>query len=86
MVSDKTIKKSQTQWVMQKLRNHGQISRNQCLRSYISRLSAIIWVLRDAGWEFDTRYKEVKTPFGKGRDYIYKMVREGREPKSCGKM
>ena len=32
------------------LKLHGFITRNKCLRNYISRLSAIIFVLRDEGF------------------------------------
>ncbi len=44
------------------MKNH-KIGRNECLRSYITRLAAIIYDLRKAGWIFTE--KEV------GGDYFY---------------
>lgn len=49
--------------VENKLLESGYITRNQCLRNYISRLSAIIQVLESEGWIFETQDK-------KG-DYVY---------------
>ena len=40
-------KQSQKDFVKNELKLHGFITRNKCLRNYISRLSAIIFVLRD---------------------------------------
>ena len=49
-----TGKHSQKEFVINELKLHGFITRNKCLRNYISRLSAIIFVLRDEGFEFET--------------------------------
>jgi biotin-(acetyl-CoA carboxylase) ligase len=57
--------KTQLNWVKQQLRQNGQISRNEALRNYISRLGAIILVLKKQGWQFETEWKE--------GDYIYKL-------------
>lgn len=45
---------SQLEWIKAKLIVNGQISRNECLANYISRLSGRILDLRKAGWEFRT--------------------------------
>lgn len=63
--------KTQLQRVESQLEQYGQISRNACLRNYISRLSAIIYTLQKQGWVFET--KEV------GGDYIYKVVVSPKE-------
>jgi hypothetical protein len=56
--------------VMKILIKTGKITRNQCLRMYISRLSAIIFELKERGWVFKSGY--VKTAYGK--DYAYYLV------------
>lgn len=48
------MKKSQKQRVINRLLERGEISRNQCLANYISRLSAIIQDLEEDGWIFET--------------------------------
>ena len=66
---------TQKNWVENHLINSGKITRNLCLRNYVSRLGAIISMLKDDGYEFDTEYIEVKTPFGKGKDYQYTVTK-----------
>lgn len=61
------MKPTQQQRVVSRLRTHGEISRNECLRNYISRLSAIIQDLEAEGWEFETKRR--------GGDYVY-VVKE----------
>lgn len=55
----------------QKIINHilevGGVSRNWCLREYISRCSAHILQLKREGWEFETIRHE--------GNYIYKMTK-----------
>lgn len=65
-------KETQRQKVIGKLLNDGFITRNECLRVYISRLSAIIQVLEQEGWEFsakddhgDYKYTTIKCPLTK---------------------
>lgn len=62
---------TQKEFVANRLRADGRISRNFCLKNYISRLGALINLLKKDGWEFDASYVNVETPFGKGRDYVY---------------
>ena len=66
---------TQKQWVEQRLNANGKITRNECLRNYISRLGAIIAMLKSDGWEFETKYIDVKTPFGTGKDYQYTVIK-----------
>lgn len=65
-------KQSQKDFVKNELKLHGFITRNKCLRNYISRLSAIIFVLRDEGFEFETKFVENKTAYGSTeKDFVY---------------
>lgn len=57
------MKQTQLQIIKDKLAKHGEISRNECLQNYISRLSAIIQRLESEGYEFTTEHR-------KG-DYVY---------------
>ena len=66
---------TQKQWVENRLNDDGKITRNTCLKNYISRLGAIISMLKDDGYEFNTQYIEVKTPFGKGKDFQYTVTK-----------
>lgn len=69
---------TQKEWVLHELNtNGGKITRNKCLRNYISRLGAIICDLKKDGYEFTGEYIEVKTPFGIGNDYMYTMKVRG---------
>lgn len=61
---------TQLNWVEKELRKKGFITRNECLRNYVTRLSAIIFRLKsEKGFEFKTSYIPNPTLFGK--DYIY---------------
>lgn len=62
-------KLTQTQRVEKRLVEVGYITRNQCLSVYpaITRLSAIIQVLEEKGFEFEA--KDVKG------DYVYKLIK-----------
>lgn len=64
-------KKSQKQRVLGQLKQYGQISRNACLKNYISRLSAIIYDLKKEGYEFTE--KEING------DYVYFLVDRSRD-------
>lgn len=60
-------KVTQKDRVVKRLKDVGQITRNECLRNYISRLGAIICDLTKEGWSFDT--KNVKG------DYVYVVTK-----------
>jgi hypothetical protein len=72
----------QIKWVEKQLIKRKRISRNECLRNYISRLGAIIHVLKERGYVFDSHWSMngevefhgdfVKTPNGK--DYVYTLL------------
>lgn len=70
---------TQKEFVANRLRADGRISRNFCLKNYISRLGALINLLKKDGWEFDASYVNVETPFGKSKDYVYKLIKAPKE-------
>lgn len=57
---------TQRQRVEKRLKEQGEIGRNECLRVYITRLAAIMLDLKKDGWEFLT--------VERGGDYVYKLV------------
>ena len=63
------MKKSQRLFVIDRLNKTGMISRNYCLSKYISRLSDIIFRLKQAGWEIEGETKKTKN----GSDFIYRV-------------
>jgi len=68
---------TQRVFVLSRLRENGEITRNECLRNYISRLSAIIYDLREIDdFEFEGFYRPIVNGNGKviGKDYVYKMI------------
>lgn len=68
-------KELQIDFVKRQLMQSGRVSRNQCLRHFISRLSSIIFRLRERyGMEFSGEYVDKTTPFGKDRDFVYKWT------------
>ena len=58
----------QEDFVIKKLDEVGVITRNECLRKYISRLGAIICDLKKKGFIFDAGF--IKTRFGQDYQYI----------------
>lgn len=64
------LNKTQESIVVKQLMETGKVSRNWCLRNYISRLGAIICNLNKDGWEIVGEY--VKTEHGK--DFVYTAV------------
>lgn len=66
---------TQREWVLAQLRAKGYITRNECLRNFISRLGAIICGLNKEG--YDITGENMVTEYG--RDYIYKI-----KPKQTG--
>lgn len=65
------IKNTQRQFITEQIIKTGSVTRNFALINYISRLSAIICDMQKDGYDFETSYVEVQTPFGTGRDYMY---------------
>jgi hypothetical protein len=60
------LKQTQKNRIINKLLKDGFITRNECLRNYISRLGAIISFLQDEGWKFEAFYDK--------NDYKYKLL------------
>ena len=66
-------KETQMSWVLQKLRETGDITRNECLDRRITRLGSIIHALkRDYGIPLVGRYYKTR----KGLDYRYYVNNE----------
>ena len=76
-------KMTQEDWVVSRLKKNGRVSRNECLRQYITRLSAIILNLRGDGWGFEASFEETNTLFG-DKDYVYTVTKqpEAKEAKA----
>ena len=54
---------------------NGQVSRNECLQNFITRLGAIICKLKGRGWEFQAGYeKSNPTGFKESKDYVYSVL------------
>lgn len=69
------MKTTQFTFVIERLDTYGEITRNQCLKVYISRLGAIIHTLKKEGWQFKTFTRETEKPDGsKGKDFVYLLV------------
>lgn len=66
------MKMSQVEFVKKRLEANGKVSRNECLRNYISRLGAIIYTLRREGYELEGKYVNTQN----GRDYVYYVKKE----------
>jgi len=61
---------TQEQWVKKQLKEKGSVTRNEALRTYISRLGAIICDLKKEGWDIEGKW--LKTDHGK--DFVYTLV------------
>ena len=61
--------KSQEQYVVNELLKNGQISRNQCLQKYITRLGALIYIIKNKNpqWEISAKFVKING----GKDYVY---------------
>lgn len=69
-------KQSQKDFVISQLNQTNEISRNLCLKNYITRLGAIVFQLKEDGYEFKTVWRENLKPDGtKGKDFVYKVTR-----------
>ena len=61
--------KSQEQYVVNELLKNGKISRNQCLQKYITRLGALIYIIKNKNpqWEISAKFEKING----GKDYVY---------------
>jgi hypothetical protein len=66
-----SIKLTQKKWVIEQLEQNGKITRNECLKNYITRLGAIICDLKKDGYEFE--YGEYLSYGTNKKDYIYRL-------------
>jgi hypothetical protein len=64
---------SQKKHVEEQVIKYGVISRNYCLKNYITRLSAIICDMQKKGYLFEVSRPKIMTPWGAGYDYVYTM-------------
>ena len=69
---------TQGQFIENKLLANGQITRNECLKEFITRLSSFICNLNANGYviEGKTSISTYKTRWGIKNDYIYKVVKK----------
>lgn len=66
------MKQTQKQWVIAQLKENGEITRNQCLSRYISRLGAIALTLKKEGWQLEG--------FNREGDYVYRIIKAPQKP------
>ena len=61
--------KSQENFVVNELLKNGKISRNQCLQKYITRLGALIYIIKNKNpqWEISAKFVKING----GKDYVY---------------
>ena len=78
--------KTQEKKVLEKLLADGRVTRNWALQSYITRLGAIIYNLKSAGWDIDARYERTHGGYGKGKDYVYVLINHKAPPKEVPKL
>ena len=69
-------KVTQRKWIVARLKECGEISRNECLRNYISRLGAHVLSLKSSGWNIVGGYRVVRNDGGNvvSKDYVYKWL------------
>jgi hypothetical protein len=73
------MRNNQKTLILQRLNETGSVSRNWCLRNYISRLGAIIQRLEEEGYQFSAGYVEDKELGYK--DYVYTLLLTPEEDK-----
>lgn len=75
--------KTQREYVVNALLKRGYITRNEALSKYISRLSGIIYILKDAGWDFKTENVFKRNAHGEviGTDFKYTATKIPQELK-----
>lgn len=62
---------TQRKWVEAQMTEYGYITRNTALRNFVSRLGAIVCLMKKDGWEIRSNYFETE---GGGRDFIYVLI------------
>ena len=63
--------KSQENFVVNELLKNGKISRNQCLQRYITRLGALIYIIKNKNpdWEISAKFVKING----AKDYVYSL-------------
>ena len=74
------MKLTQGIYVETELRLYGSITRNECLKEYITRLSAIICDMNKRGYHIEARRVPTTTRWGKGFDYEYIVMHKPVKP------
>ena len=74
--------KSQENFVVNELLKNGKISRNQCLQKYITRLGALIYIIKNKNpdWEISAKFEKING----GKDYVYYL--DNRDEVKKGQM
>ena len=62
---------SQKEKIIEQLKINNYVSRNWCLKNYISRLGAIIWQLKKEGWDFNANFFK----YNGGKDFRYYVIK-----------
>ena len=68
---------NQLNWVKNRLRNDGYVTRNEALKVFITCLGALVNKLNNEGWEIEGN--NIKTEHGK--DYKYTLVSAPKQVK-----
>lgn len=63
--------KTQEKRIIDRLLQFGYITRNECLKNYISRLGAIICDLKKEGWDFEGKFIKKNG----GQDFVYTVTK-----------
>ena len=66
------MKKTQLNFIKEHILKYGYISRNFCLRNWITRLGARIIDLEKQGFKFSAGYEDMAS----GKDYVYRLVND----------
>ena len=63
--------KSQENFVVNELLKNGKISRNQCLQRYITRLGALIYIIKNKNpdWKISAKFVKING----AKDYVYSL-------------
>jgi hypothetical protein len=64
------MKETQQKYVTDFLKKEGYISRNQCLQQRITRLGAIIFTLKEMGYQFEPKWVKENG----GRNFYYYLI------------
>ena len=70
------ILETQREFIINRLLTIGQITRNECLKRFISRLSCHIYAIKEQNPHWIIEAKTVKTL--NGSDYIYKLINQDK--------